>query len=66
MKAGILSGSFYLHATACFITSVVMAAMQRTNGPNFSISLFGFVSASTFFLPGLKYFRQQRRKQRQQ
>ena len=64
-KAGILSGSFYLHSAACFIASVVMAAMQRVDGPNYSISLFGVVSALTFFLPGLKYFRQQRKSQRQ-
>lgn len=64
VKAGMLSGRFYVQAMALFLTSLVMAVMQRiserTGGPNFSISLFGIVSALTFFLPGLKYYRQQR------
>lgn len=60
-KAGILSGSFYLHAMALFATSLVMAAMARSGEPNFSISLFGVVSGLTFFLPGLKYYRQQKK-----
>lgn len=60
-KAGMLSGVFYIHALVCFATSLVMAAMARHSPQNFSISLFGIVSALTFFLPGLKYYRQQRR-----
>jgi hypothetical protein len=39
-----------------------MAAMQRSGELNFSISLFGIVTGLTFFLPGLKYFRLQRKK----
>ena len=58
-KAGMLSGRFYIHAMTLFATSIVMAAMQRQGTPNFSISLFGIVSALAFFLPGLKYYRQQ-------
>ena len=60
-KAGMLSGRFYIHAFALFTTSLVMAAMQRQGTPNFSISLFGVVSGLAFFVPGLKYYRQQRR-----
>ena len=59
-KAGMLSGIFYIHATALFTTSIVMAAMARSGQPDFSISLFGLVSGLTFFIPGLKYYRQSR------
>ena len=41
--------------------ALLMAAMARHSPQNFSISLFGIVSAVTFFLPGLKYYRQQRK-----
>ncbi|MCR9202589.1 MAG: serine/threonine protein kinase [Planctomycetaceae bacterium] len=60
VKAGMLSGQFYIHAAALFCSSVVMAAMSRTGEANYSISLFGIVSGLTFFIPGLKYYRQQR------
>lgn len=58
VKAGTLSGMFYLPALVLFATSPLMAAIQRSDLPNLSISLFGVVSAATFFLPGLKYYRQ--------
>lgn len=60
VKGGMLSGSFYIQAVALFATSLLMAAIQQSALPNISISLFGVVSALTFFLPGLKYYRQQR------
>ena len=60
VKAGILSGSFYVQALALFATSLAMAFIQQSALPNFSISLFGLVSAACFFLPGLKYYRQQK------
>ncbi|MFN9718301.1 MAG: serine/threonine-protein kinase [Planctomycetota bacterium] len=60
-KAGILSGSFYIQSAMMFVTSLVMAAVEYSDLPNFSVSLFGVVSALTFFIPGLKYYRQQRR-----
>jgi serine/threonine-protein kinase len=56
-KAGILSGAFYLHATALFVTALAMAELQAIGFP-YAISLYGFVSAATFFVPGLKYYRQ--------
>lgn len=59
-KAGMLSGGFYLHALALFATSLVMAAMTQSGKQDYSVSLFGIVSALTFFIPGLKYYRQQR------
>ncbi|MGL4513786.1 MAG: bifunctional serine/threonine protein kinase/MFS transporter [Lacipirellulaceae bacterium] len=59
VKAGILAGAFYVHAAALFATAVVMAYLQGQGWP-YGISLFGVVSALTFFLPGLKYYRQSR------
>lgn len=60
-KAGILSGSFYVQSGMMFATSLVMAAIEHSDFPDFSVSLFGVMSALTFFLPGLKYYRQQKR-----
>ena len=57
MKAGILTGSFYFHAAALFASSIAMAAMQRA-GFEYNLTLYGLVSAATFFLPGWKYYRQ--------
>ena len=62
VKGGMLSGSFYVQAAMLFATSLVMAAIQQSDMPNFSISLFGIVSALTFFTPGLKYYRQRSRR----
>jgi len=61
VKAGILSGAFYIQAAALFATAGVMAVWPRTGLPNVSISIFGIVSAACFFVPGLKYFRQRRK-----
>lgn len=58
-KAGILAGSFYLHAAAMFAMAIIMAAMQHYDWPH-SVSLFGIASAATFLLPGWKYYRQSR------
>jgi len=55
-KAGILSGRFYLSAAAMFVTAAVMPLV-----PRISILLFGVVSALSFFIPGLKYYRLRRR-----
>ena len=60
-KAGILSGRFYIQSIVMFATGLVMAAVEHSDLPDFSVSLFGAMSALTFFLPGLKYYRQQRR-----
>lgn len=64
VKAGILSGSFYVQSAMMFATALVMAAIEASDLPDFSVSLFGIMSALTFFLPGLKYYRQQRRSRR--
>ena len=55
IKAGILSGSFYLHAGALFLTAVLMAVF-----PKYSLTLFGVVSAACFFFSGLKYYRRRK------
>ena len=59
-KAGMVSGSFYVHSAALFLTSVVMASMHSSGQADYSISLFGIVSGLAFFVPGLKYYRQQK------
>ena len=53
VKAGILSGSFYIQATVLFFTAFVMALL-----PDVAHLIFGAVSAACFFFPGLKYYRQ--------
>ncbi len=60
VKAGILTGEFYIQSVALFVTALVMAWMQRAGIP-LAISLFGLVSAACFFFPGLKYYRQRQR-----
>lgn len=54
-KAGILSGEFYVHAFILFLTAIPMALF-----PNFAVTIFGVVSAATFFVPGLKFYMQKR------
>jgi tRNA A-37 threonylcarbamoyl transferase component Bud32 len=53
VKAGVLSGAFYLQAICLFLTAIPMAMF-----PNASHLIFGFVAAPAFFFPGLKYYRQ--------
>ena len=55
-KAGILSGEFYIHAVALFVTAAAMAVLQHYK-IDVGITLFGIVSALVFFLPGWKYHR---------
>ena len=59
VKAGILAGSFYVHAAALFSTAGIMAWMQSQQWA-YGISFYGLVSALTFFIPGWKYFQQSR------
>ncbi len=56
VKAGILSGEFYLHAALLFATCIPM-----TMFPRFGLTIFGVVSALTFFIPGWKFHRQRLR-----
>jgi serine/threonine-protein kinase len=55
VKAGMLSGWFYVASLACFLTAALMALF-----PAYGLFIFGTVSAACFFIPGLKYHRQQR------
>ncbi len=54
--AGILSGQFYVWAMVNFAAACIMAAFPRV-----SHLVFGLASAVSFFVPGLKYYRQRKR-----
>ena len=58
VKAGILSGVFYVQSAALFATALVMCLV-----PEWQHVIFGLVSGACFFVPGLKYFRQRNRPQ---
>jgi serine/threonine-protein kinase len=51
VKAGILSGEFYVQATASFATAAVMARW-----PEWGHTIFGVVTGVCFFVPGWKYW----------
>ncbi len=53
VKAGILSGAFYVQALCLFAAAIPMAIF-----PSYAHLIFGIVAAPCFFLPGLKYYRQ--------
>lgn len=59
IKAGMFSGAFYFQALALLATSVVMAVY-----PSCDHLVFGVVAAACFFIPGLKYDRQRRRREK--
>jgi serine/threonine-protein kinase len=54
VEAGTLSGWFYIAAGVCFVGAIPMALI----GPPWSPLVFGVISATGFFVPGLKYYRQ--------
>ena len=56
VKAGVLTGIFYVAAIVMFATAVVMTLV-----PQYGVLIFGFAVAGGFFFPGLKYYRQRRR-----
>jgi len=55
VKAGILSGQFYVHSAVMFLTAIVMMIK-----PSCDMIVFGFCSAGCFFLAGLKYYRRKK------
>lgn len=59
VKAGTLSGEFYIQAGLLFLTAGLMAVLQY-HRIDIGITLFGFVSAAAFFIPGWKYYRRRR------
>ena len=56
VKAGILSGTFYIHSAVMFGTAILMARF-----PHYAMTLFGFASAACFFIAGWKYSRRRRK-----
>ncbi len=56
VKAGILSGEFYIQSIVLFATSIVMAFV-----PKYSVGIFGIVAALCFLIPGIKFFRLKQR-----
>lgn len=56
IKAGMLSGEFYIQAAALLIASVAMLLF-----PTWAHLIFGFVAAACFFFPGFRYARRRRR-----
>jgi eukaryotic-like serine/threonine-protein kinase len=52
VKAGILSGWFYIPSIALFLTALMMAKW-----PRFGLTMFGVASATGFLVPGLLYHR---------
>ncbi len=61
VKAGILGGAFYFYAAALYGMAIVMAFLQAAEIP-YGVTLYGLVSASSFFFPGWKYFRLRRKR----
>lgn len=55
IKAGILSGSFYIQAVILFATSIVMAYF-----PDVSMTIFGIAAGACFFFSGRKYYRRRK------
>jgi serine/threonine-protein kinase len=64
VKAGTLSGQFYLQAIALFATALLMAEIRQVGLPDLGLSIYGIVSALCFFIPGWKYWRQAQASQR--
>jgi eukaryotic-like serine/threonine-protein kinase len=58
VKAGILSGTFYIYSILMFLTSLAMAGLRRPGEPDYGLTVYGIASALGFFVPGLKYYRQ--------
>lgn len=56
LKAGILTGRFYILALLMFATALAMPLV-----PEWRIILLGLTMAIGFFVPGLKYYRQRMR-----
>ena len=56
IKAGILSGSFYIQAITLFVTAIMMVIFSSIAMP-----LFAFVCAGCFFFSGLKYYRRRKK-----
>ncbi len=58
IKAGILSGAFYIQSICLFASSILMAVY-----PSYAHAIFALVSGLSFFIPGLKYYRQRKERE---
>lgn len=58
VKAGILSGKFYIQAVVLYATAFVMIALQKNPHGDFGLTLYGIVLGISFFIPGWKYWKQ--------
>lgn len=58
VKAGMLSGMFYIPAIVMYLTAIVMAFF-----PDEAMAIFAVSSSACFFFSGLKYYRRRRRGQ---
>ena len=56
IKAGMLSGAFYIQGIA-----LLVAALAMTQTPDNAHLIFGVVAAACFFFPGFKYARRRRK-----
>nr|WP_315850166.1 serine/threonine-protein kinase [Rhodopirellula maiorica] len=56
IKAGMLTGAFYVQAVALLVASVLMALY-----PPWAHLIFGIVGGGSFFVPGYQYARRRRR-----
>jgi serine/threonine-protein kinase len=61
VKAGMLTGAFYVQAASQFLITIPMALFAAAGFPEYGILLFGVVTAVGFFIPGLHYCRQRLR-----
>lgn len=59
IKAGCLSGTFYIQSGVLFFTAFAMGFF-----PNYALVIFGVVSSACFFFPGVKYHRQRLKNER--
>lgn len=55
VKAGILSGQFYIHSGVMFLTAIAMMLI-----PQYDMIIFGFASCGCFFHAGRKYYRRKK------
>ncbi len=58
VKAGILSGTFYIQAIVLYATAFVMIALQKNPHGDFGLTLYGLALGLSFFIPGWKYWKQ--------
>lgn len=58
VKAGILSGKFYIQATVMYAMAFVMIVLQKFPHADFGLTLYGVALGLCFFIPGLKYWKQ--------